>query len=249
MTSVFAFDFDGVLFDTAHECRAIAFEAIREYDHQGQVALPDDAAELFIKYRQWVGPPWQYAALIECIRLRAMPTSREQFLQYAAHRESDLHGFTELYFATRERLSLDLARWTSHVRPYPAATAAFRALHQRGRALILSTRDARSITLLCAHFLDVDVSAALLPRAGDLPKWRVLMELAQQRGLQPPDVFFLDDYLPHALPAFEKGISARLALWGYLSDSDRAVASAAGLPCLELLDLDRALLEHEGTTS
>jgi hypothetical protein len=58
-------------------------------------------------------------------------------------------------------------------------------------------------------------------------------------------VFFVDDYLPHALPAHRHGIAAHLATWGYLGPDDQAAALTAGLPCLQLSDLARALRAHE----
>jgi hypothetical protein len=60
----------------------------------------------------------------------------------------------------------------------------------------------------------------------------------------PASLLFLDDYLGHALPAYQHGISAKLATWGYASADDKQAALTAGLPCLQLDELSRAISAH-----
>ena len=257
MTSLFVFDFDGVLFDTARECLEIAYQTARA--RPAELAFverwrdlaepPSDVAEAFARLRYLVGPPWQYAVLLEMISARHVPASTAAFLEVCAQRRDALGFFTDAYFAYRARL-IGERRWLDLARPVALATRAFVELHACGRAAILSTRDDRSIAALVEHHLGVKLHASdLLPRAGSREKWEVLVEAAAQRGLAASRVFFADDYLPHALPAHRHGISAHLALWGYLGPDDTAHASKAGLPCLQLTDLDHALRAHEENCS
>jgi phosphoglycolate phosphatase-like HAD superfamily hydrolase len=252
--TLFVFDFDGVLFETDRECMAIAYRAVRELPaawaapFRASEAPGEDVAREFLLHRHRVGPPWQYAVLLRAIAERTLPETTEQFLAQAAALRGELEPFTERYFAARGAVAADRARWLALVTPFADAAQEFQRLHARGAAAILSTRDDASIRLLCAHYLGVELlPGELLPRSGPREKWEILLEAAAARGLAPGDVFFVDDYLHHALPAHRRGIAAHLARWGYVGDGDVEAALTAGMPCLQLSDLGAVLRAHEGT--
>ena len=244
--SFYVFDFDGVLFDTRHECLEVAYQAVRVLPVAWNARWRDAeqpplrVADAFARYRYRVGPPWQYALLLELIAERRLPDRAEDFFAQAAERRSELEPFTEVYFAQRDKLAAN-PRWLDLAKPYAQATRAFRDLS--GRAAILSTRDDRSITRLCQHYLGIE--PRLLPRSGASEKWQLLLGAAEQLGMRPESLFFVDDYVQHALPARRRGISAQLAVWGYLGPDDKIHALTEGLPCLQLSDLDRAIRAHE----
>ncbi len=247
--TLFVFDFDGVLFETDRECLAIAYRAVRELpvawaEPYRASPEPEPAVERdFLLHRHRVGPPWQYAVLLKAIAERTLPESTEQFLARAAALRGELEPFTERYFAARGEVAADRARWLALATPFAEACRELERLHARGAAAILSTRDDTSIGRLCAHYLGVEVP--LLPRSGPREKWEILLEAAAARGLAPGDVFFVDDYLHHALPAHRRGVAAHLARWGYVGEGDVEAALTAGMPCLQLADLGAALRAHE----
>lgn len=247
MTAFFVFDFDGVLFDTARECLAVAFRAMRDQpgpaaERWGKLdAAPADLAQPFLTHRHWVGPPWQYAVLLDCLAREELPASTDEFLKISAERKAELSDFTARYFAARAELARDEAAWCAVIEPFPALQV-FAQLHAGGQAAILSTRDEHSIARILARY--GQHAPTQLPRAGVHEKWQILSELATQRGLSPRQVFFLDDYLHHALPARERGFAAHLALWGYLGPDDVAAAGCAGLPCLAQGELAHAITRH-----
>lgn len=249
MTALFVFDFDGVLFDTAPECLHIAFRTARDWAFgekwRDLDAPPRDVAEQFLQHRYWVGPPWQYAVLLECIARRELPASTEAFLARARSRQAELTSFTDAYFATRTETAKDRERWLGLVVPFrPALDELARAL-RADRGVILSTRDGTSIRTLCeAHGLEID-ARNLLPRAGQQEKWQLLLEAGAARGLSNGRLFFVDDYLHHALPAHQRGVSTFLATWGYLAPDDIATATTQGLPCLQLTNLGHAMVAHQ----
>ncbi|MCW5800906.1 MAG: HAD family hydrolase [Deltaproteobacteria bacterium] len=235
----YVFDFDGVLFDTARECLAVAYAAV----HGLAAEPPPEVAERFLANRHWVGPPWQYALLLECIERGELPRTTSEFLTRAELRRAELEGFTASYFAARGALAKDVARWCAAIAPTPAL-AAYHRLHAAGRATILSTRDDVSIAAILGHLAGI-ADPVLLPRAGAREKWELLLEHAARCDVAPRRVFFLDDYAHHAVPAHHRGVAAHLATWGYLGPDDLETARTAGLPCLALGDLDRALERHE----
>ena len=252
--TLFVFDFDGVLFETDRECLAIAYRAVRElpaaWAEPYRAREEPDAAltRAFLAHRHRVGPPWQYAVLLRAIALRTLPETTEQFLAQAAALRGELEPFTERYFAARGAVAADRARWLALSTPFAGAVREFQRLHARGEAAILSTRDDASIRLLCAHYLGIELGpGALLPRSGPREKWEILLETAAARGLAPADVFFVDDYLHHALPAHRRGVAAHLARWGYVGEGDLEAALTAGMPCLQLPDLGAAIRAREGT--
>jgi FMN phosphatase YigB (HAD superfamily) len=243
VTALYVFDFDGVLFDTERETLEVAFRSVRDRPWARRWKSADDVADAFHRDRYFVGPPWQYAVLFECIANNAIPRTHEEFAYLAAECKEPYANFTEHYFATRAALAADRDAWLALSKPYESARR-FVALHAEDRAVILSTRDDNSIRLLCAHYLGVP-HATLLPRSGPRPKWELLVDAARERGIAPERVFFLDDHIGHALPARQHGIAANLAAWGYLGPDDVASALTAGLPCLQLSQLDRAIHEHQ----
>jgi len=257
MTATCIFDFDGVLFDSARECLEVAYHTAREQSERlpfARAFLHDstpspEIADAFVRHRYFVGPPWQYAVLLRCIVERRMPRSTDAFLERAAAEQSSLAFFSEMYFAKRTELARERA-WYSLVTPYAPAAEAFRDLVARGRAAILSTRDDRSIMALCHHYFGFELSERqLLPRAAAREKWHILLEHARNLDVPLQSVFFVDDYLQHALPARQRGVSAHLATWGYLGPSDVQEARAAGLPCLALDDLSSVLRNYEESSS
>lgn len=251
MTRWFVFDFDGVLFDTARECLAIAYRAVQQLEapwadaYRGGAAPSAEVERSFLAHRHWVGPPWQYAVLLQAIAEDALPRSTDEFLARAGAVRGELESFTERYFAARGEVAADRTRWLALSTPYDAAARAFQRLYARGEAAILSTRDDVSIRSICAYYLGIALSPdALLPRSGPREKWEILLDAAASRHLAPGDIFFLDDYLHHALPAHQHGIAARLARWGYLGAGDVEAAAAGGMPSLQLSELGPALRAH-----
>lgn len=250
--TLYVFDFDGVLFETDRECLAIAYRAVRELPdawaapYRAAAAPAPEIERAFLAHRHRVGPPWQYAVLLRAIAEGALPATTEAFLARAAALRAELEPFTERYFAARAAVAADRAAWLALVTPFAEATREFARLHARGAAAILSTRDDASIRLLLAHYLDIELGPGeLLPRSGPREKWEILLEAAAARGLPPGEVFFVDDYLHHALPARRRGVAAHLAGWGYVGEGDIEAALTAGLPCLQLSDLGAALRAHE----
>lgn len=250
--TLFVFDFDGVLFETDRECLAIAYRAVRELaapwaaPYRAHEAPTEDVERAFLAHRHRVGPPWQYAVLLRAIAERTLPATTDAFLARAAAERGELEGFTERYFAARHAVAEDRARWLSLVTPIAASTGELQRLHARGAAAILSTRDDESIRRLLAHYLGVELAPGeLLPRSGPREKWEILLETAAARGLAPGDVFFVDDFIAHALPAHRRGIAAHLARWGYVGEGDVDAALTAGMPCLQLSELGAALSAHE----
>ncbi len=250
--TLFVFDFDGVLFETDRECLAIAYRAVRALPaawaapYRGRSEPSPEVEASFLLHRHRVGPPWQYAVLLRVIAEGPLPETTEQFLARAAALRGELEGFTEQYFTARAALAADRERWLALVTPITESCRELRRLHARGDAAILSTRDDASIRALCAHYLGIELRPGeLLPRSGPREKWEILLETAAARGLAPGDVFFLDDYLHHALPAHRRGIAAHLARWGYVGEGDLEAALTAGMPCLQLSDLGAALRAYD----
>jgi HAD superfamily hydrolase (TIGR01509 family) len=241
MTAMVVFDFDGVLVDTIEECLTMAFTTARRLAGQSVEPPPREVAESFLAHRHLVGPPWQYAVLLECIARGEIPDAAG-FALLSSEREVALAGFTDAYFAARTELSADQPRWLSTMRPYDAALRVFREQHEQG-AWILSTRDAASIEKILRHF--TGVVPRQLPRAGPRPKWETLVDVARRTGVPEQRILFIDDHLPHVLPAKQRGISAQLASWGYLGPSDLDDAAAAGVRCLSLDELHSAVHQHQ----
>ncbi len=248
--TLFVFDFDGVLFDSARECLEVAYRTVRADVARWTFAAawperPTAAlASEFARYRYHVGPPWQFAVLLECLARGEVPAAPEAFRALAQARRPAVESFTEAYFAERTVLAQE-PRWLDLITPHVVALDLFRARLARGCAAILSTRDDRSIAAICAHHGAALSPASHLPRSAQQEKWEILLETARDRALAPADLFFVDDYVQHALPARQHGIAAHLALWGYLAPDDEARSLTAGLPCLQLSDLERALHAHE----
>ena len=247
----FIFDFDGVLFDTARECLSLAFDAAtanparwkfaREW--QGLITAPADVAEAFLRHRYLVGPPWQYSVLLKVIAEKMIPNTTESFLDLCEHLKADHEDFTLEYFAARKRQAADPVKWLQNMKAIHKSCEVFQSLGDA--TWILSTRDGESIRRIHNSLLGAEFPAErLLPRAGEKEKWELLVDFGREHNARPESIFFLDDYVAHALPARQHGFASHLASWGYLGPQDLANASGSGLPVLRLDELEHAVERH-----
>jgi phosphoglycolate phosphatase-like HAD superfamily hydrolase len=248
----YIFDFDGVLFDTARECLSLAFEAATSNatrwtfarTWQGLDTAPRDVEELFLKQRYWVGPPWQYSVLLKVISEGNLPRTTKDFLDLSEDLRAQHEPFTEEYFAARKRQASDQQKWLRNMRPVAQSCQVFQALGNDS-TWILSTRDGDSIRRIYESLLGKELPASrLLPRAGAKEKWELLLDFAREHDVPAESIFFLDDYVAHALPAHRHGFSSYLASWGYLGPDDLKEASVNGLPVLRLEELEEKLKDE-----
>jgi phosphoglycolate phosphatase-like HAD superfamily hydrolase len=248
----YIFDFDGVLFDTARECLSLAFEAatanVTRWSFaakwQGLDTVPRDVEDLFLKQRYWVGPPWQYSVLLKVIAEGKLPRSTKEFLDLCDELKARHEPFTEEYFAARKRQASDPQKWLRNMRPVIQSCQVFQALGNDS-TWILSTRDGESIRRIYESLLGRELPASrLLPRAGVKEKWELLLDFARDRDVPAKSIFFLDDYVAHALPAYRHGFSSYLASWGYLGPDDLTEATGNGLPVLHLEELKNTLFDQ-----
>jgi phosphoglycolate phosphatase-like HAD superfamily hydrolase len=250
----FIFDFDGVLFDTARECLSLAFEAVVANTArwkfatkwQGMETPPADVEEVFLRQRYWVGPPWQYSVLLKVIADGSLPASTPEFMALCERLKPEHEDFTVEYFAARQRQAAEPVKWLRNMRAVVKSCDIFRSLGES--TWILSTRDGESICRIHTALLGSEFPAErVLPRAGAKEKWELLQDFSKSREIEPESVFFLDDYVAHALPAKQRGFNSYLAGWGYLGPDDLNEAKSNGLPVLALDDLKTAVATHRAS--
>ena len=240
----FVFDFDGVLFDTEKECLQLAFHASKSYEFaKSWTNLNEPPAEVafaFLKSRYFVGPPWQYPVLLESIANDNVPATWEDFLELAQKKEALYCDFRQHYYACRTSMGKDLYKF---IKPVEKSPQVFLQLKKNHPTFILSTRNLESISALWKHFFNMSLEEIILPLPKGEEKVSVLKNLAVAKAWKPGEIFFIDDYFPHLIPAHQQGFNAFLAKWGYLGPNDANSALKMGLPCVDLHQLEPLLEE------
>ncbi|MCC6278382.1 MAG: HAD family hydrolase [Oligoflexia bacterium] len=250
-TKKFIFDFDGVLFESARECFAVAVNTARLPKWKSLINIDtlsdEDLAPRFLEKRYFVGPPWQYAVLLKLLAKAQLPETSHEFLKVAEKYQSEFIDFSDDYYKTRERLSLNSSHWTQNVRAFEKPLQLFLKLVNQDRAWILSSRDESSIHRIFDAVVGIKLDPGLIipkPPHGQTKAMR-LQETAKRTGLEPNEILFIDDYVHHLAPAQELGFDVALSTWGYLGEEDRREALALNIPQLKIDELG-SFIERKG---
>lgn len=223
-----------------------------QFDHISELENPSDQfKQAFLDNRYLVGPPWQYGLLIQLISQGQIPMSSEKFLDLCEKEQNHYQGFAEAYFEQRKKLASNPESWAQFMGPYNASEGVFRKLFSQKQLRILSTRDGISIKRIIKLFWDIDLESNTLLERGtsNRSKAQILQDFAASQNVSTEQVFFIDDYLHHLLPAKELGFDVHLASWGYLGPNDKESALKLGLSCVDLEDLEAIVAKENNHDS
>ena len=231
-----AFDFDGVLCDTAREAFRSAWAVCRDLKLVDG-APPPDLGAAFLRMRPVAEFGYEFPVLLLALKEGAPePELERSFQSVWRPRILERYGLTRpqltagLDTARDRAIREDLDGWLSEQGLYPGVAERLRAILADGLlAYVITTKGGRfAQKLLEIHGVAFPADRVWGKEQGR-PKAALLRSLIQTYGLRPAEVWFVEDRL-QTLRAVEREpdlqeVGLIFATWGYTLSDERLAAA------------------------
>jgi phosphoglycolate phosphatase-like HAD superfamily hydrolase len=236
MKRVLALDFDGVIWDSVGECFVMARRVYTE-----MYGLPCSDLEAAFRRGRWlVRTGGDFLLILQLAMadpegdLTGFPKAEFEKLQ--REKAAETEAFSKEFYALREKTrDENWNEWISFQQPYPLLLQQFEDLRKVfDQVVVCTTKDTRSAhALLASAGLELPIyGKELAVHKGDQIK-----ALCQQHGVEPSQIFFIDDLVENLDQVRPSGVACALAAWGYNTPAERQRAVAEGYPVLEVFNL------------
>lgn len=250
MKRVLALDFDGVIWDSVGECFVMAKRIYTE-----RTGLPCTDLEAAFRRGRWLVRTGGDFLLILQLAM-ADPDgdlttfSKADFEKLRVEKAEEIQAFATEFYALRDKTRDEhWKEWLSFQQPYPLLLQQFDELRKVfDQIVVCTTKDTRSAqALLASAGLEMPIyGKELAVHKGDQ-----IHAVCRDHGVEPSQIFFIDDLLENLDQVRPTGVTCGLAAWGYNTASERQRAVAEGYPVLEVFrlahDLKTMLSESHDT--
>lgn len=242
-----ALDFDGVVADSAREAFVVARRTYLDLRPGSALRAADEAAlwRSFLALMPLGNRAEDYAAALAAIEAGA---ELHDQAAYDGWREAQdpgwLRAFHQRFYRVRTALSdEDRAGWLAMLRPYPALLAILRRRAGECSFAIASAKDRRSVAMLLSYYGvdDLFPPDLIVDKEAGVTKDLHLRALAARRGLDFPEITFVDDKVNHLDVVARLGVRCALAAWGYNGPREHRLARAHGHLLCTLEDVEARL--------
>ncbi|MBI4173289.1 MAG: HAD family hydrolase [Candidatus Aenigmarchaeota archaeon] len=235
MIRLVAFDFDGVLVDSAQECYVTALAAFRKLG--GRLADTPKARRAFQAARRFVLVGEDFWPVLEAIEadpdVDFARLAQADFNRLKRRHAPGRQRFAnEFYHARWRMMHGDFQKWAGLQAIYPGMQQAANWAARRWQAVILTAKDKKSTVRLLGHFGIKIGPERIISKESRGSKTAKLLRLARQQRLRPGEILLVEDMAANALAARRFGFQVALAAWGYASQEQLRQAQAAGIPIL-----------------
>jgi len=215
-------DFDGVLFDTVKEAYVVICIAMKKFKTIKDVDFDSNHFRSFLKYRNYVGPAWNYKYVWDILDNNFSDDRKQQYLELIAEaRFSDYADFENLFFSTREEIKHnDFEEWLKLNEPYKfLSLIKNKWIKNLDRFFIVTTKDKKSVrVLLRKHGVSISKNMIFDKVHFDLynSKSRIISQIMRSQNTHK--AIFIDDNINHVNSCKNiHKLSTYLAGWGYNS--------------------------------
>lgn len=243
-----ALDFDGVLWDSVHECFVIGHLAYLRMG--GRFPATRTAEELFRSGRPFCRTAQDFyvvfRSLEESPNIDFERLSIQTFERLRQQYKEDSDKFEPIFYEERHNmLQKDPEGWASLQSPFPGILTEIDILHKNfAHVVIATTKDELSAKyLLNKHHLPLNVVA----KETSCDKVYQMRHLSSTYQMPLQQLFFVDDLLEQVLHVRSIGVKSAMAAWGYNTHSQREAAKRAGVPLLEMSNLEKQISAIIGT--
>lgn len=246
--SVFCFDFDGVVCDSAPETGLSAWYACRELWPEMPATPPPSMLERFCRLRPVLHTGYEAIPLMHLIAQGAVP-DEDFFARWPALRDEwmrarrlDKDGLQNRFSAQRDRMiAEDAARWLALNPFYPGMAELLVETARRYDVFIITTKQERFAQRLLSHHQVLLPPERIFGLERNRPKPDILADLLARPGLAGRPFHFIEDRLETLLdviarPALD-AVRLYLVDWGYNTPLQRE--RAAREPRIEVVSLRR----------
>ncbi|MFA6269131.1 MAG: HAD family hydrolase, partial [archaeon] len=232
LKNIVAFDFDGVIYNTALESFTQAVKAGAEFGF----VFPDKEKlkEKFLAGRNLVTQLGEYYTVLRLIKqhpgINFDKLTEAQFSEECKRDASFHKAFLDRFVAHRKEMQTTHPKeWAALQKQYKGAVNLFRRVSKRNLVYIATTKDLASVlALLKTMGLNVPRERILSKEfSGD--KTKQLAEIEKRTGRKP---LLIDDSIEQVARATEKVRRAVLAKWGYSTELQKKAAKERGYPIL-----------------
>ncbi|MFN8612328.1 MAG: hypothetical protein U0931_32580 [Vulcanimicrobiota bacterium] len=240
MKRVLALDFDGVIWDSVGECFVMARRVYTE-----MTGLPCSDLEASFRRGRWLVRTGGDFLLV--LQLAMADPERDlthfpkaEFEKLQQEKAAQMAEFAKAFYALREQTrDHQWEEWVSFQQPYPLFLQQFPQLRELFDTIVVcTTKDTRSAqALLASAGLDLPIYGKELA----LHKGDQIQALCRQHGVEPDQIFFIDDLVENLDQVRPSGAACGLAAWGYNTAAERERALAQGYTVLEVFSLAQDL--------
>ena len=257
---VLAFDFDGVIADTACETFVIAARTYLDLRPRSSLA-PELSAAAAARACGALGANRVFAAFV---RLMPLGNRAEDFAvalgiveegaevrtqeaydaAYAATAPAWRAAFHERFYEVRAALIReDEAAWRALQRPFGEVVGMIRRRSGDAAMALVTARDRTSVRLLLEEYgiAEVFPDSRLLDKDTGVEKTAHLRVLRSRVRCAYAGITFVDDKVNHLERVAPLGVRCALAGWGFNGEAERRTARERGFAVLELATVDEQL--------
>lgn len=242
MKRVLALDFDGVIWDSVGECFVMARRA-----YQNLYGLPCSDLEACFRRGRWLVRTGGDFLLV--LQLAMADPERDlthfdhqEFSQLQQQRAEECQEFAREFYRLREECrEQHWDEWCSYQQAYPSFLQQLPRLREQfAEIAICTTKDRESARQLLQS---AGLEFKIWGKESGLHKGEQMRQLFQELGVDPGQVYFIDDLVDNLLQVAPLGVACGLAGWGYNTEIERQRAREQGFPVLEPFTLCESLAQ------
>lgn len=241
---IHAYDFDGVICDSAVETAITGWKAAGQLWNDMPTETPPDMIEKFRQIRPIIETGYEAILAMRLLYLGADSTAiyrdyhkkTQQLLQQAAIGVDELK---KLFGDTRDRwIAQDLASWIAMNPLFPGIAEKLQKLGKTETWYVITTKQERFVKqILHANAIEL-ADERIFGLDRNLSKAEVLKDLSKTHPEQ--ELQFIEDRLPTLINVQKHPelatVKLLFALWGYNTDEDKLRAKQLGFVTLSLKD-------------
>ena len=221
----------------------VSWNAWQTYSGTGQQRyapsdFSDQEVQWFTTLRPRVRGSGEYLVLYRALDRGIRIQTNTEFLQLSSRWAADLHDFSRLFARERLRLrSFSAEHWVSLNPSFPEVLDFARRMTAANRFVIASLKDRKSVRILLDYW-GIELADSMV-YANDIidSKLGALQEIANEFGLPPSKIRFVDDNFNHLRMPLEAGFDAQQSSWGNVLQEYTELAERAGVVRPTLQDL------------
>ncbi len=233
---VVAFDFDGVIGDSAGECFVQSVKAFSEIDKR-------DMSSKTIKHKFLEGRPLitKVEHLFTVMRLiQENPkikfnrvTQRQFDTEYQKDTVKAAEFGKRFYFHREQMKKISPKEWVALTKSFPKIAKFIAKVQKTNQVFIATTKDKKSTAELLATYGIKIPESHIIAKEFSKDKKIQIKEIARKAGVQPNKIVLIEDAVKQIKDVKQVGTKSLLVRWGYSTKGQRKQAKKDGIPIIK----------------
>lgn len=224
MKSIFAFDFDGVIADSAG---GWAFFCRKAWKTVKSTAPPSPAS--MVKHRAYIKNARESFGLMILLN-NGSKISRETVRKETEKNKEDAQKFFQAFFTEKENfIRHDMKKFCRLYRPYEFVVRAIKRISKNSGVYIVTNNKKSTITPVLKNGRLRIENGKILDNTLSEDKKQLLEIVKEREDVSGDQVVFIDDSLEHLKLVSETGARLVLASWGFVIKKDLQEAKKLGI--------------------